>query len=335
MKYDDKRAIALWRMSILGPLVSARLEHGDRRAHYETIAKRTHQLPDGEFVKISPRTIEAWYDAFRHGGFEALFPKDRNDAGRSRAIRPEVVEAILKAKREKPRRSIRRIIRMLERARIVRVGELTKSSVHRMLKVHGASSRPLRGPATERRSFLHEHAGDLWVGDSLHGPIVIAPDGVLRKAYLLSQIDGATRYLPHSFFAISESAADQEYGLKQAILKHGPPRAYYVDLGSAYIAGRRRCREEEGATSRGERRSCRAPVRRSASVVVPIGVDGAHRRRANDTGGRRWSHDRVVGDDPREATTDLGDGRPSERGGHARGRCARVSHCCGSPGYRA
>ena len=26
------------------------------------------------------------------------------------------------------------------------------------------------------------------------------------------------------------------YGFKQAIAKHGPPRAYYVDLGSAYIA---------------------------------------------------------------------------------------------------
>jgi transposase InsO family protein len=89
---------------------------------------------------------------------------------------------------------------------------------------------------TERRSFLPEHAGDLWVGDALHGPLVLAPDGTVRKAYLLSQIDGATRFVPHSYFALSESAIDQEYGFKQAILKHGPPRTYYVDLGSAYIA---------------------------------------------------------------------------------------------------
>jgi transposase InsO family protein len=27
-----------------------------------------------------------------------------------------------------------------------------------------------------------------------------------------------------------------EYGFKQAIAKHGPPRTYYVALGSAYIA---------------------------------------------------------------------------------------------------
>jgi len=71
------------------------------------------------------------------------------------------------------------------------------------------------------------------VGDALHGPWVIAPDGSLHKSYLLSQIDGATRFVPHSYFALSESAVDQEYGFQQAILKHGLPRAYYVDLGAA------------------------------------------------------------------------------------------------------
>jgi hypothetical protein len=74
------------------------------------------------------------------------------------------------------------------------------------------------------------------VGDAMHGPLVLAPDGRVRKSYLLTQIDDATRYIPHSYFALSESAAAQEYGLKQAILKYGIPRGYYVDLGSAYIA---------------------------------------------------------------------------------------------------
>jgi len=236
MPHDDKRAVALWRLSVLGPLISARLEYGDRRRYFDAAAARTHQRPDGRHVRLSARTIEAWYYAYAGGGFAALHPGDRADRGKSRAIGAEVAGHILRAKREKPRRSIRRIIKMLERARLVRMGELSRASVHRLLAAHGASARPLRGPATERRSFLHEHAGDLWVGDALHGPVVVAPDGRLRKAYLLSQIDGATRYLPHSYFALSEGAADQEYGLKQAIAKYGLPRTYYVDLGPAYIA---------------------------------------------------------------------------------------------------
>jgi transposase InsO family protein len=193
-------------------------------------------VADPSFAPMYAARRRTVYYAYRRGGFQALFPRARADRGRSRAIAAELAEQILRVKRERPRRSIRRIIRMLERARIVRVGALHRSTVHRLLAAHGASARPLRGPVTERRSFLPEHAGDLWVGDALHGPPVIAPDGTVRQAYLLSQIDGATRYVPHSYFAVSESAVDEEYGFQQAIAKHGPPRTYYVDRGPACIA---------------------------------------------------------------------------------------------------
>jgi transposase InsO family protein len=145
----------------------------------------------------------------------------------------------VRAKREKPRRSVRRIIRMLERAGLVKRGELARATVHRLLATAGLSARPVRGPAAERRSFLAEHAGDLWVGDAMHPRApVIAPDGKLRKVILFSQIDNATRFILHSYLAIAdgEGAATQERGLKQAILKYGLPRGYYVDRGPAYIA---------------------------------------------------------------------------------------------------
>jgi putative transposase len=236
---DDKtrRAIALWRIGVLGTLVSARLEHGDRVKLFEEIAARVYEMPpDGKLVQLSPRTIESWYYAHKQGGFEALCPGTRSDCGTSRAIAPEIAELILRAKREKPRRSIKRIIRMLERAKQVMPGKLSRSSVHRLLQLAGISARPVRGPSAERRSFIAEHAGDLWVGDAMHGPLVIAPDGQVRKSYLISQIDDATRYILHSYFALSEGAEFQEYGLKQAILKYGLSRTYYVDRGSAYIA---------------------------------------------------------------------------------------------------
>jgi len=236
MDYDTRRAIALWRMSVLGPLVSARLEHGDRRAYFEQAAARRHERPDGMLVTLSPRTIEQWFYAHRRGGLNALMPRTRSDRGHSRVIDDELTELIVRCKREKPRRSIRRIIRMLERAKRVRNGQLSRSSVHRLLSERGISSRPVRGPSTERRSFILEFAGDLWLGDALHGPVVIAPDGRLRKAYLLSEIDCATRFIVHSYFVTSEGAVAQEYGLKQALLKYGRPRAYYVDRGAAYVA---------------------------------------------------------------------------------------------------
>jgi putative transposase len=237
MDDETRRAIARWRFAVLGPLVSARLEHGDRVTWFRDAAARSYAHPSGRIITLSARTIEAWFLAHRGGGFDALMPHTRSDAGGSRAIRAEVADLIVRAKTEKPRRSITRIIGMLVRAGVVRKGELSRSSVHRLLVRRGISKRPQRGPSCERRSFLHEHAGDLWVGDALHGPRVIGPDGAVAKSYLISLLDGATRYLPHSQFMLSEGAVAHEYALKQAILKHGRPRVYYVDRGSAYTAG--------------------------------------------------------------------------------------------------
>ncbi|MFN0249343.1 MAG: DDE-type integrase/transposase/recombinase [Kofleriaceae bacterium] len=136
---------------------------------------------------------------------------------------------------------------MLERAQVVAPGALSRSSVHRLLANEGISARPSRrededgepiGTIVERRNYIAEHVGDLWVGDALHvHRRVRFPDGVVGKAYLLSQIDSASRYLTHSYIARHEADVDQERGLLQAIRKFGPPRSYYVDHGPAYVAG--------------------------------------------------------------------------------------------------
>lgn len=236
MDEEQRREVAIWKVTVLGPLVSARLSHGEVRALCEAAAARCYERPDGRVVRLSWRTIERWYYDYHRGGLSALMPRTRKDAGSS-AIRPEVAELLVRAKREKPRRSVRRLIKILERARVVRRGELSRSSVHRLLARHGISDRPGReGLVKERRAWIREHPGELWVGDALHLRRPVLHKGRRRKGYLLSQIDSATRYVPHSYVVISEGAVAQEYGLREAMLKSGRPREYYVDRGSAYIA---------------------------------------------------------------------------------------------------
>lgn len=236
MDDESRQQIALWRLAVLGPLMSARLEHGDVRAYVRQAAARRHRMPDGTEVHLSEHTIASWHYAYQHSGLEALMPKERSDKGASRAVRPQVADLLIRAKAEKPRRSIRRLIKMLVRAKVVKPGELSRSSVHRVLQAAGLSWRPTRGEVRERRSFIVECAGDLCVGDSMHGPPAIGADGTLHKSYLLTQIDCATRFATHSYFVLGEGAVQQEYGFKQSILCYGPPRAYYVDRGPAYIA---------------------------------------------------------------------------------------------------
>ena len=237
MKEEDKMRIALWRLGVLGPLVSARLERGDRANFFKQAAARTYEDHGGRRVKISSSTVEAWYYRWLKGGFDALKPGGRCDAGVSRSIAPGTARLIVDLKRENPRRSIRRIIRMLERAGKARAGELTKSSVHRLLLTHGLSQRPRRHYDTERRAFRHPHAGDLWMGDVMHGPRVIAEEKRVRKSYLHLFLDSATRFVSGACFQLSETAADHEAVLKQAFLKHGLPRVLYLDRGAAQISG--------------------------------------------------------------------------------------------------
>jgi len=229
--HDDPTRWALWRFSVLGPLVSARLEHGERRALFRSLAERTHITPDGAAVRLSPRTLEGWFYAWRRGGLKALKDSRRSDLAKS-SIRPELRARLVVLKRENPRRSIRRLIKILERTREATQGELSKSSVQRFLKLEGLSGRAADAELPERRSFRHPEPGDLWMGDVLHGPVVLA-QGRVRKSYLIAFIDSATRFVPAAEVRLSESAADHEYALKQAILKHGLPRALYLDNGAA------------------------------------------------------------------------------------------------------
>jgi len=149
---------------------------------------------------------------------------------------PALQEAILAAKRANPRRSVRQIVRLLEAAGTVPSKTLSRSSVHRLLQQHGLSR--CSGSASEpeeRRSFNSEFAGSIWYGDVMHGPRV-PHKGQLRKTYLVSLIDDASRLVAHSAFCLGETALDIEGVLKQALLRRGVPVKLVVDNGAAYRA---------------------------------------------------------------------------------------------------
>ncbi|MBI5536568.1 MAG: hypothetical protein HY898_27860 [Deltaproteobacteria bacterium] len=75
MDEESRRQLALWKLGVLGPLMSARLEHGDVRAYLCAAAARVHRMPDGRQVQLSERTIETWHYDYQRGGLEALMPR--------------------------------------------------------------------------------------------------------------------------------------------------------------------------------------------------------------------------------------------------------------------
>jgi len=234
MKEIDPKA--LFRLSVLGPLVSReRLQRGELQQLIRELAQREYAIPGSRRHLLGEKTIESWYYAWRRDGIAGLTPKVRVDRGQSR-LPAELQAAIVAAKRDNPRRSIRQIRRLLEAAGTVAQGRLSRSAIHRLLQRQGLSR--MAGSVSqpeEKRRFVAEHAGSIWYGDVLHGPRLPLA-GRVRKTYLVSLLDDASRLIAHSAFCLGETALDIEGVLKQALLKRGIPTMLVVDNGAAYRA---------------------------------------------------------------------------------------------------
>lgn len=229
--------IALFRLMVLGPLASrGELKHGEVKGVIRDLASKTHNIPGSRRVHLSEQTILRWYYDWKRGGIEALNPALRSDKGKTQLS--EVVQAaLLQLKRDNPARSINTMIDMLERQGVIAKKKLARATVHRFLQQQKLSKRVIADQHTiERRSFVAERAGDIWHGDVLHGPSIQTPNG-MKKTYLVSLLDDASRLITHSAFCFGETALDIEGVLKQAILKRGLPHKIIIDNGSAYRSG--------------------------------------------------------------------------------------------------
>ena len=63
MDEKARQQLALFRIAVLGRLVGARLEHGDLVEACREAAQRTWELPSGELIEVSARTVEEWFSA--------------------------------------------------------------------------------------------------------------------------------------------------------------------------------------------------------------------------------------------------------------------------------
>ena len=65
--------IALFRLSVLGPLVSREQLHRGELQHFvRELAQREYDIPGSRRRHVGEKTIEAWFYAYRRGGLDAL-----------------------------------------------------------------------------------------------------------------------------------------------------------------------------------------------------------------------------------------------------------------------
>jgi len=229
-------AMALFRLSVLGPLVSRDdLKRGDLQKIIRKLAQQEYAIPGSNRRYLGEKTIEAWYYAWRRKGIDGLVPLPRTDRGASK-LPTAVQEVVIAAKRENPRRSIRQLKQLLESSGTVPRGTASRSAIHRLLQQQDLS-RPAGSASNpeEHRRFVAERANSIWYGDVMHGPTLALMTGRC-KVFLVSLMDDASRLIAHSAFCTRETALDIEGVLKQAVLKRGLPNKLVVDNGPAYRA---------------------------------------------------------------------------------------------------
>lgn len=227
---------ALFRLTVLGPLASrGTIKRGEISHIIRQLASQSYSIPGSRQTHLSEETIARWYSLWKRGGIDALNPKVRKDRGNTQ-LSDLVQSKLIELKKDNPERSINQLIDMIEREGLVSKKALARASVHRFLKQQQLSKRLLPNQSRiERRSFVAAHAGDLWQGDVLHGPSIQTSEG-MKKTYLVSLMDDASRLIAHSAFCFGETALEIEGILKQAILKRGLPHKLLVDNGAAYIS---------------------------------------------------------------------------------------------------
>jgi len=237
---EEKRTqIALFRYGLIAPLLHRPLERGEITAHLKACAAQTHQIPYSKRNTVDPKTIGEYLAGFRRGGFDALKPQIRNDAGRPRLIPEEVVQKAIALREEVPGRSASTIIQILRRDPEVPADlRLVPRTLRGILNRRGKSREVLASQAKAFRRFEREEANALWQGDMLVGPYLPDVDrpGKYRRTALFCFIDDHSRLIPYGEFFFEETLPRLERVLKISILRRGIPRSLYVDNGKVYVS---------------------------------------------------------------------------------------------------
>lgn len=228
-KDASTQELALFKFSVISPVVNNCHEFKSKMEFFRNAALKTYTLPDGKTSTFSASTIKKWYFNYTKNGFEGLLTKGRSDFGSSRALSNEAHKRIFDLKAKYPHITGKAIYLKLIEEGVINAKDVSISSVYRFLK-----SNELKHISTvERRAFEMEHANDCWQCDTSHGPMITL-DGKKTQTYLIQIIDDASRLIVGFKFFLNDNSYNLQAVLKQAVKTYGIPKKIFVDNGKPY-----------------------------------------------------------------------------------------------------
>ena len=233
MEQDKKHDIALMRYSVISPLITGMQgDYSSLSAFFRDASVKGVTAPDGSIRKYAPGTIEKWYLAYKQGGFDALLPTGRSDAGKPRKLDDELQEQIRYLKINYPRMSAAAIYRQLQDNGSIRQGDISESTINRYINLLALELKTTNNQ--DMRRYERPHINEVWCGDSSVGPYLKTPDGKKHKLYIIALIDDASRFITGVDIFYNDNFVNLMSVMKSAVAKYGRPKLFNFDNGSAY-----------------------------------------------------------------------------------------------------
>jgi len=238
MNDDEKKlTIATFRFGLISDFViGTKLDYGDKEKLLNEKLSRRYEIPFSERSVISRSTLEKWICDYKKAGYrlDGLYPKERSDKGKVRALSSSIKLAIKELKKEQPHLKLPAIITCLKHKKLIAQDEyVSTTSLYRYLKSENLNS--INEDAVDKRHFEVQHPNEVWQSDVMHGPHVRV-EGKSKKSYLIAIIDDHSRFIIHAEFYLAETKENFLNCLKEGILKRGLPTNLYIDNGSCFKA---------------------------------------------------------------------------------------------------
>ena len=233
MDYEKKQDVALLRYTAIAPVVTGLGDaYGSNNNYYREISEKGVTGPDGKVYHFHPDTLQRWYSAYKKQGFEALMPRDRRDAGKSRKIDSDLLEQLTYFVEHYPRMPATEILRKLEENGSVTDGQVSLSTITRCVsnirRSAGAS------PNRDMRRYERPHINEVWCGDSSVGPRLKGPDGRKQRVYIIALIDDASRFITGADLFYNDNFVNLMSVMRSAVAKYGRPKVWRFDNGRTY-----------------------------------------------------------------------------------------------------
>lgn len=236
MDEELKKLISVFRFGVIADFVGGRpLDRGKTEELMQEKCAREWQIPGSFRTSISESTIKDWVCRYKRSGnkLESLYPQERSDKGKPRAIEEETASGLITLRKEMLNASLPVFLTIAKERKIIQPGrDIPYATAYRFLKAEGLLERPA-GLPVDRRKFEADYPNDLWQSDVMHGPHVTW-EGKQRKTYLVAFIDDMSRLIPHGEFYLHERLDSFLDAFRKALLMRGIPRKLYVDNGPSF-----------------------------------------------------------------------------------------------------